>query len=54
MEYMKLLILPAFLEGAVFLKGRKMPKGIILSNCNFYVTRLMQMTTNNVFTMKKW
>ena len=52
MEYMKLIILPAFLEGAVFLKRRKMPKGI-LSNCNLYVTRLMQMTTYNVFTMKK-
>ena len=50
MEYtMKLNILPAFLEGAVFLKRRKMPKG---SNCNLYVTRLMQMTTSNMFTIK--
>ena len=24
------------------------------SNCNFYVTRLMQMTTNYMFTMKIW
>ena len=33
LEYMKLIILPAFMEGAVFLKRRKMPKGMILSNC---------------------
>ena len=30
MEYMKLIILPAFLEGAVFLKRRKMPKGYLV------------------------
>ena len=51
MEYMKLIILPAFLEGAVFLKKKENAQRI-LSNCNLYVTRLMQMTTNK--TMKNW
>ena len=30
MEHMKLILLPAFLEGAVFLKRRKMPKGYLV------------------------
>ena len=53
MEYMKLIILPAFLEGAVFCISKKKENAQrILSNCNLYVTRLMQMTTNK--TMKNW
>ena len=31
---MKLITLPAFLEGAVFLKRRKMPKGIQYLVCD--------------------
>ena len=45
LEYIKLIILPAFLEGAVFVKRRKMNKGIILSNCMWLGSCRWQPTT---------
>ena len=44
LEYMKLIRLPAFLEGAVFLR-RKMPKSMILSNCMWSGSCRWQPTT---------
>ena len=45
MEHMKLIILPAFLEGSCISK-KEGKCHRILSNCNLYVTQLMLMTTN--------
>ena len=50
--YMKLIILPPFLEGAVFLKRRKMPNGMILSNCMWSGSCRWQPTT--CLRWKKW